>query len=843
MSTIFKLRRDTSSNWASNNPVLADGELGFDRTNVYLKIGDGTTAWNALGQFTQTGESIEDQIGGMVNSNTEAFITVTYDDSDGTLDFTVPVLDEDNLNSNSATHLATQQSIKAYVDAQVTAQDLDFTADSGGVLSIDLDTETLGIGGSTGINTVGSGNNVTIAIDSTVVTKTDTQTLSAKTLTSPVINTAVSGSAVLDEDNLASNSATKIATQQSIKAYVDAQVTAQDLDTAGDSGTGSIDLDSQSLTISGTTNEITTVASGQGIQIGLPDNVTIAGNLTVAGTQTTVSSTTVNIADPMLSLATNNGSADAVDIGFYGLYDTSGSQDLYSGLFRDANDSGKWKLFKDSQAAPTTTVNTGATGHATGTLVANIEGNITGSIAGATANMTGLVTYGSLSDGTITVTAFADEDNMSSDSATLIPTQQSVKAYVDSKVTASDLDFQADSGGSLNIQLESEVLDIAGGTGITTVGNANTVTVNIDATVATLTGTQTMSAKTLTSPVFNTGITGSAILDSDTMSGASATKLASSESIKAYVDAQTTAQDLDFQGDSGGALNIDLNSETLDIAGGTGVATVGSGNTLTVNIGQPVATSDNVQFANVVATGNLTVNGTTTTINTTNTTVTDSLVEYGTGTSGTPANDAGIVIERGDQANAFMGFDESANKFTVGTGTFTGASTGNLSITTGTLVANIEGATVTTTGNIVVGGTVDGRDVAADGTKLDTVETNADVTDAANVESAGAVMESGANASAKIPAGTTAQRDASPSAGFLRWNTTVPQAEIYTGGEWSLVGGGNSTKQIAWEHESVLASGTNYAMEDGNNAISAGPITIDSNSSFTVGSGSTWAVV
>mgnify|MGYP000542390650 CR=1 FL=1 len=398
MSTIFKLRRDTSSNWASNNPVLADGELGFDRTNVYLKIGDGTTAWNALGQFTQTGESIEDQIGGMVNSNTEAFITVTYDDSDGTLDFTVPVLDEDNLNSNSATHLATQQSIKAYVDAQVTAQDLDIQTDDT-ALSIDLDSQTLGIGGQTGIDTTVSGNNVHISIDTTVVQKDATQTLTAKTLTapvltSPVFNTAVSGSAVLDEDNLASNSATKIATQQSIKAYVDAQVTAQDLDTAGDSGTGSIDLDSQSLTISGTSNEITTVASGQGIQIGLPDNVTIAGNLTVAGTQTTVSSTTVNIADPMLSLATNNGSADAVDIGFYGLYDTSGSQDLYSGLFRDANDSGKWKLFKDSQAAPTTTVNTGATGHATGTLVANIEGNITGNVL--TAAQTAITSVGTL---------------------------------------------------------------------------------------------------------------------------------------------------------------------------------------------------------------------------------------------------------------------------------------------------------------------------------------------------------------------------------------------------------------------------------------------------------------
>ena len=811
MSTIFKLRRDTAANWSSNNPTLAEGELGYDKTNVYLKIGDGTTAWNSLGQFTQSEESITDFIGGTVTGNTETFITVTYNDSDNTLDFVVPVLDEDNLSTNSATHLATQQSIKAYVDAQVTAQDLDIQTDDT-ALSIDLDSQTLGIGGSTGINTTVSGNNVHISVD------------------------------FKDEDNMASNSATHAATQQSIKAYVDNQVTIQDLDTAGDSGTGSVDLDSQSLTISGTANEITTVASNQGITIGLPDNVTIAGNLTVAGTQTTVSSTTVNVADPMLSLATNNGSADAVDIGFYGLYDTSGSQDLYSGLFRDATDK-KWKIFKDNQAVPTTTVNTSGTGYAVGTLVADIEGDITGSIAGATANMTGLVTYGSLSDGTITVTAFVDDDSMSADSATLIPTQQSIKAYVDSKVTASDLDFQGDSGGALNIQLESEVLDIAGGTGITTVGNANTLTVNIDATVATLAGSQALTNKTLTSPVINTGVSGSAILDSDTMSGASATTLASSESIKAYVDAQTTAQDLDFQGDSGGALNIDLNSEVLDIAGGTGVTTTGSGNTLTVAIGQPVATSDNVQFANVVATGNLTVNGTTTTINTTNTTVTDSLVEYGTGTSGTPANDAGIVIERGSEANAFMGFDESANKFTVGTGTFTGASTGNLSITTGTLVANIEGATVSTTGNITVGGTVDGRDVAADGTKLDTVETNADVTDAANVESAGAVMESGANASAKIPAGTTAQRDASPSAGFLRWNTTIPQAEIYTGSEWSLVGGGNSTKQVAWEHESVLASGENYAMEDGNNAISAGPITIDSNSSFTVGSGSTWAVV
>ena len=95
--------------------------------------------------------------------------------------------------------------------------------------------------------------------------------------------------------------------------------------------------------------------------------------------------------------------------------------------------------------------------------------------------------------------------------------------------------------------------------------------------------------------------------------------------------------------------------------------------------------------------GDLSVNGTTTTVSSTNTTHTDALIEFGNGTSGTPANDAGIVIERGDAANAFIGFDESADKFTMGTGTFTGASTGNLSVTTGTLVANLEG---NVTGNV-----------------------------------------------------------------------------------------------------------------------------------------------
>lgn len=87
---------------------------------------------------------------------------------------------------------------------------------------------------------------------------------------------SVSVTAILDEDNMSSNSATALATQQSIKAYVDTTVTAEDLDFAGDSGTGAVDLDSQTFTVAGTANEIETAASGQTLTVGLPNAVTIA---------------------------------------------------------------------------------------------------------------------------------------------------------------------------------------------------------------------------------------------------------------------------------------------------------------------------------------------------------------------------------------------------------------------------------------------------------------------------------------------------------------------------------------------------------------------------------------
>ena len=512
----------------AKNKILVD--TGSNRFGIFTEVGGTATEQFRFqdGAIVPVTDNDIDLGTGALEFKDAYFDGVVYTDSLALPTTTITdILDEDNMASDSATALATQQSIKAYVDAQVTAQDLDFIADTGGALNIDLDSETLTFTGGTGIDTSGSGNAVTFAIDSTVATLTGTQTLTNKTLTTPVISTitntgtltlptstdtlvgrattdtltnktltsavlngTISGTSIKDEDDMVSDSASHLATQQSIKAYVDAQVTAQDLDFQGDSGGAlSIDLDSETLTIAG----------GTGIDTsGSLNTLTVAIDSTVAtltGTQTLTNKT---LTSPTLT---------------------------------------------------TPVLNTSVSG-----------------------------------------TAFLDDDTFATASATTLASSESIKAYVDSQVTAQDLDFQGDSGGALSIDLDSETLTIAGGTGIDTSGSLNTLTVAIDSTVATLTGSQTLTNKTLTSPVLNGTLSGTAFLDEDNMASDSATAVASQQSIKAYVDAQVTAQDLDFQGDSGGALSIDLDSETFTIAGGTGIDTSGLANTLTVAIDNTVST-------------------------------------------------------------------------------------------------------------------------------------------------------------------------------------------------------------------------------------------------------------
>jgi hypothetical protein len=202
------------------------------------------------------------------------------------------------------------------------------------------------------------------------------------------------------------------------------------------------------------------------------------------------------------------------------------------------------------------------------------------------------------SDGTAVNTSglVKDEDNMSSNSATHLATQQSIKAYVDTQLTAEDLDISADSGSNIAIDLDSEVLDLEGGTGIDTTTGTNKVTFAIDSTVATLTGSQALTNKTIdvdSNTVSNIEVDNlkSGVLDTDltSVSGSDDT-IPSAKATKTYVDAQITAEDLDVTADSGGPISIDLDSETLDIAGGTGIDTTASGNEISIAIDSTVVT-------------------------------------------------------------------------------------------------------------------------------------------------------------------------------------------------------------------------------------------------------------
>ena len=98
--------------------------------------------------------------------------------------------------------------------------------------------------------------------------------------------------------------------------------------------------------------------------------------------------------------------------------------------------------------------------------------------------------------------AFKDEDNMSSDSATSVASQQSIAAYIVTVVDAQDLDIAGDTG-TIDVDLDDETLTLAGGTGLASSASGTTVTFAIDSTVATLTGSQTFTNKTFTSPAIN----------------------------------------------------------------------------------------------------------------------------------------------------------------------------------------------------------------------------------------------------------------------------------------------------------------------------------------------------
>jgi len=234
---------------------------------------------------------------------------------------------------------------------------------------------------------------------------------------------------------------------------------------------------------------------------------------------------------------------------------------------------------------------------------------------------------------------------------------------------SSSISLAGDSG--TDTYTTGETLTFSGLTGITTTITDNTVSIDLDDTAVT------------------PGSYGSATaIPTFTVDQQGRLTAAGSASV---------ATTLTLADDSSTNISVSLLSDTLTVSGTSNeIETSVSGNTLTVGL------PDNVTVGNnLTVTGNLTVNGTTTTISSTNTAVSDTLLELGNGRTGSATGDAGVVIERGDDNNVFIGYDESEDEIAFGTGTFTGASTGNLSITD----ANIRASAITATGNLDVSGT------------------------------------------------------------------------------------------------------------------------------------------
>jgi hypothetical protein len=106
------------------------------------------------------------------------------------------------------------------------------------------------------------------------------------------------------------------------------------------------------------------------------------------------------------------------------------------------------------------------------------------------------------------------------------------------------------------------------------------------------------------------------------------------------------------------------------------------------------------------------------------------------------------------------------------------------------------------------------------------------------------VYKTGNTGSAAIPVGTTAQRDAVPATGYVRFNTNIVQFEGYNGTSWGTIGGGakgGGSDQVFLENDQVVT--TSYTLTAGKNAVSAGPVTINAGATVTIPSGASWVIV
>jgi len=328
-----------------------------------------------------------------------------------------------------------------------------------------------------------------------------------------------------------------------------------------------------------------------------------------------------------------------------------------------------------------------------GTITANLTGNVTGNVTGSAGTATGNAgsatvlatarTIGGVSfDGSANINlpgvnaAGTQDTSGNADTATALETAR----------TIGGVSFD----GSANINLPGVN---ASGTQNTS-GNAATATAFASGRTIAITGDLAYTSPSFDGSGNVTAAGTLATVNSNTGSFGSATAIpvvtVNGKGLVTAVSTAAISSTLDIAADSGTDNGVLIGTDTLTVAGGTGVTTSVSGDTISVGIGQAVATTSNVTFnnvsvdgtlssdditaanmtasGNVIVTGNLTVNGTTTTVNSNTVNIGDAIMTLNSDETGTPSADAGLEIERGTSTNTKLYWDESAKYWVVGDG-------------------------------------------------------------------------------------------------------------------------------------------------------------------------------
>tara|TARA_B100000287_G_scaffold174386_1_gene164496 strand:+ start:2403 stop:4043 length:1641 start_codon:yes stop_codon:yes gene_type:complete len=400
MATVIQIKRSTGSS-APATSNLAEGELAYvqDRANsgagakLYIESVDSdnsTQLIHAIG-----GKYYTDMLAGSTatpanfkvgNSATAgASIQLLEDSDNGTnyvalkaadtlgssVTWTLPSADG-SANQVLATNGSGTLSFASTTSTVAGATDTNLTTPADGSMMLyDTGTSKWIDNVMSGDATMTDGGVITIANDAVEQAMIADDAVGADQLAaSSVVFGSLAGALVQTSGESFSDDDTSIMTSAAILDKIQATATLEDLDIAGDSGTGAIDLDSETLTIAGTANEIETSMSGNTLTVGMPNNVTVGGNLTVSGnmvtddittatlttsgnltvtgnlsvngTTTTVNSTTVNIADPVFEIGSDS-SDDNLDRGIKFKYNDSGAK---LGFFGMDDSTGKFVALK-----------------------------------------------------------------------------------------------------------------------------------------------------------------------------------------------------------------------------------------------------------------------------------------------------------------------------------------------------------------------------------------------------------------------------------------------------------------------------------------------------------------